>query len=333
MSKIIIKDNRYAKLEEMDLVFLGKVNKLLSFKMTGVEYSPAYKNTGWDGTTYIMNKKKEFPLGLIKMVKDFYSENNKDIIIEDLRKPFEANSPIDIVTKLKSMGKTPRNYQEEACFIFDTQRRGIIRAATGAGKSVIAAMIAARINKPFVLYVIGLDLLKQMWELFNSVFEEPIGLVGGGVCKIERINIVSVWTVGKALDLSDKDMFIMDDSISKEEFNDDNKYKIINMLNNAKVHVFDECHMCACSTIQSIYKNIDPETIIGLSGTPWRDSGDDILINAILGENVIDISAERLINAGVLVPPTIKFVNVPCIYTTGSTYQEIYKQCVVESPV
>jgi superfamily II DNA or RNA helicase len=85
--------------------------------------------------------------------------------------------------------------------------------------------------------------------------------------------------------------------------------------------------------MQALYKNIDPESLYGLSGTPHRDDGADLLITGILGEKIVDISADRLINAGVLVPPTIKFINVPAIYTTGSTYPQIYKEYIVESPV
>jgi superfamily II DNA or RNA helicase len=333
MSKIIIQDNRYAKLEEPDLIFLGKVNKLLSFKMAGVEYSPAYKNTGWDGTTYIMNKKKEFPLGLIDTVKNFYSENNKDIVIEDSRKTYEANHPLDIYPKLKAMGKTPRDYQEEISNIVVGNRRGIIRAATGAGKSLVAALITAKLNKPTMIIVIGLDLLKQFYDLISQIFDEPIGIVGGGVCKIERINIVSLWTVAKALDISDKDIFELDESVDKEDFDISNKHKIIKMLDSTKVTLLDECHIGSCSSMQALYKNIDPESLYGLSGTPHRDDGADLLITGILGEKIVDISADRLINAGVLVPPTIKFINVPAIYTTGSTYPQIYKEYIVESPV
>lgn len=333
MSKIIIKDNRYAKLEEEDLVFLGKVNKLLSFKMVGVEYSPAYRNTGWDGTTYVMNKKKEFPLGLLSTVINYYTENNREIKVEDLRKPCNVVKPLDISKNLIKYGKTPRDYQTEAVEIVFKEKRGIIRAATGSGKTLILALITAKFNKPTNIYVIGLDLLKQFYDFFSQAFDEPIGIVGGGVCKIERINIVSLWTAGRALDISDKDMFILDESVGKEDFNATDKHKIINMLSGAKIHLFDEAHLASCRTFQELYKNIDPEVMIGASGTPSRDDGADMLLTGVLGDKIVDISASRLIDAGVLVPPTIKFVNVPSIYTTGSTYQEIYKQYVVESPV
>jgi len=333
MSKIIINNNRYAKLEEEDAAFLSKVNKLLSFKPAGIEYSPAYKNTGWDGVTYVMNKKKEFPIGVINTVLDFYKENQKAIELVDQRPAYKASKPLDISKKLKEMNRVPRDYQEEVANLVLNERRGIVRGATGCGKSIIAALITAKLNKPTNIYVIGLDLLKQFYDLFSQIFDEPIGLVGGGVCKIERINIVSLWTVARALELSDKDLFVLDEKVDKEDFDVSNKQKIIKMLDESKVSILDECHICGCSTAQSLYKNIDPESIYGLSGTPWRDDGGDLLITGILGEKIIDINADRLIKAGVLVPPIIKFVKVPSIYLTGTTYQQIYKEYIVESEI
>ena len=333
MSKIIILNNNYAKLEEVDDKIFKNVNNLLSYKLIGIEYSPAYKNSGWDGTTYIMNKKREFPLGLINTVKNYYLENNLNFQIEDNRKPFEPVRSLNISEKLNQLGKNPRDYQLEAVEKVFKEKRGIMRAATGAGKTLILALMTAKFNKPTNIYVIGLDLMHQFFSFFSQIFDEPIGMIGGGVCKIERINIVSLWTVGRALEISDKDMFLLDESVGKEEFDVSNKHKIIKMLDNAKIHLFDEAHLASCRTFQELYKNINPEVLLGASGTPNRDDGADILLTGLLGDIIIDISAERLINAGVLVPPTIKFINVPSIYTTGTTYPQIYKEYVVESPV
>jgi hypothetical protein len=114
MSKITILNNNYARLEEPDNKIFKNINDLLSYKLIGIEYSPAYKNSGWDGTTFILNKKREFPLGLINTVKNYYAENNYILQIEDNRKPFEISSPLDISEKLNQLGKIPRNYQLEA---------------------------------------------------------------------------------------------------------------------------------------------------------------------------------------------------------------------------
>lgn len=333
MSKLIINNNRCAKIDEADKSFFKRLNDLLSFKMEGIEYSPAYKNYGWDGITRIINKQKEFPLGLVSTVQDFYRDNGVELVIEDNRAPVEFEPPLDITTKLKELGKTPRDYQLEMAELMLTNRRGIIRAATGAGKSIALALMIAKLNKPTNLYVVGLSLLQQMHDLFSLVFDEPIGMVGGGICEIHRINIVSVWTLGRALDISDKDMFALDESVEKETFDESNKYKIIRMLDKAKAHFLDECHLASCNTIRIISENIDSETLIGVSGTPMTGKEEDILITGILGDIIMDVNAEQLINAKILVPPTIKFVTTPASHTGSDTYQQMYKDFIVENPI
>jgi superfamily II DNA or RNA helicase len=159
----------------------------------------------------------------------------------------------------------------------------------------------------------GSDLLQQFHDLFSSLFDEPIGFIGNGICKIERINIASIWTVGRALHINDKDLYVDEDNEFKEEFNESQEEKIIKLLELVKVHIFDESHIITCSTIQSIHKKIDPEHIYGFSGTPFRDDNSDMLINSILGQQIVDVSASELIGKGILAQPNIKFIDVPSI--------------------
>jgi superfamily II DNA or RNA helicase len=333
MSKVIILNNNYAKLDEPDDKVFRDINNLLSYRLTGIEYSPAYKNSGWDGTTYVMNKKREFPLGLLDTVKNYYAENNLNFEVEDIRKPFQLNTPLNISEKLKQIDKVPRSYQQKVADLVLKERRGIVRVCTGGGKTLISALITANLNKPTNIYVIGLDLMSQFKTFLEQVFDEPIGVIGGGICKIERINVVSMWTAGRALDLSDKDMFILDDSVEKEDFDISNKYKIVKALEKAKVHIFDECHICGANTAKIICNSIDAESIYGMSATPIREDGADILLTGLLGEIIVDISASSLIEAGVLVPPIIKFINVPSIYTQATNYQQMYKEYIVENSI
>src|ERR1700686_2955612 len=61
--------------------------------------------------------------------------------------------------KLISLNKVPRNYQLDIVNAAINNEKGIIRACTGSGKTQVAAMITAKINKHTNIYVIGLDLL------------------------------------------------------------------------------------------------------------------------------------------------------------------------------
>jgi len=329
MNRIEIIDAKKAKILFDNSNDFEKFKLFLSFKVLGVEYTKAYKDGNWDGITYMVNSKKEFPIGLLDKVKNYLKNNNMIYEVVDNRPQVKLANSLDISKRLEELEMPPRDYQLRAADIVDKSNMGIIRAATGAGKTLIAALIAAKLNKPTIIYVIGLDLLNQFHDFFSKVFDEKIGCIGNGICDIQRINIASVWTVGKALDIKLDDL-TFDDEIDEEKFQESNKYKIISLLKDTKVHLLDECHVATATTIRSIHKVIDPEYLYGLSGTPFREDNSDLLVEGILGPKLIDISASELIAKGVLAQPIIKFVEVPKEKISGP-YQTIYKNFIIEN--
>lgn len=337
---IIIHSNYCEIAEEKDIKFLQILDNELSFKLAGVEHMPAYKGyykkgkfIKWDGITRLLTNRLTFPIGLLGRVKDLYSRYNKQISVLDNRPPKLPDNKIDILPKLLASGKTPFQHQLEILKAAEDNDYGIIRAATGAGKSIISALITARFGKSTILYVIGTDLLHQMHRLFSSLFDFPIGKIGDGVCEIHDINIASVWTVGQALGLKKSEIFV-DDSDDEISLDQKKHREIREMMAAAKVHIFDECHLAACKTIQQICKNIHPERVYGMSASPWRDTGDEMLIEAALGKNIIDISASLLIERNILVKPIIKFLKVPPpTERLEKNYQNIYSNYIINNPV
>lgn len=332
MVKIHLLNNKYAKLETSDLELISNIRKLLSYQQEGYQYSPAFRNYGWDGINYLINKNNQFSLGLLIEVENYLKDNKITYEVIDARKPIHYNDEIDLNDRLKELNLVPRDYQLEASEIVLKRNRGVIRAATAAGKTLIAALMTAKLNKPTIIYTIGIDLMDQFHKLFSKIFNEPIGKIGDGHCDIQRINIATVWTIGKALKLK-KEEIIIDDECSEEEYEEKNTDKIIKMLEEAKVHILDECHIASAATIKAIYKKINPEHLYGLSGTPYKSDDHELVVKSIIGEQLVNISATRLIEAGVLPTPIIKFINVPFIPVPNSTYQSIYKEYVVENEI
>jgi superfamily II DNA or RNA helicase len=332
MAKIVIHDNKYCQFITDDINQYNSLKRFLSYKEIGVEYTPAFRN-GWNGITYLLDAKGFFYGGLLDITKEFCRTNDIEISeVEDRRKKIIKADPMDISHNLKAIGITPRDYQEEIVEKCLNVERGICRAATASGKSVCMAMIAARLNKPTLIYVIGLDLLKQFHDLFSKLFDEKIGYIGNGVCDVQRISIVSIWSIGAALKLNKK--LIVNDSEDEEserELSQLQNEQVMNMLKTAKVHMFDESHVITTDTIKRIYKVIQPEHILGFSGTPYTGRGTDMLVQGILGEKVVDVSASRLIKSGVLPQPVIRFLPVPKTHCDTNSYQSVYRDYVVEN--
>jgi superfamily II DNA or RNA helicase len=326
--KIIIKNNKTIKLETEDLSLIGKISKLLSYKQSGVEYTQAYKN-GWDGLIRLLNKKNECGIGLLFKIKDYLTENNIEYVIEDKRKSIKLEPELVV----NDIGFTLRDYQERIVNTCKDNNIGIIRAATASGKTYCSAYITKQFNKPTIIYVIGLDLLQQFHDLYSKIFKEEIGWIGNGICNPKRITIASVWTLGSALEVKKASLLMDDEYIKELPPSIQDKFKILKCLKEAKVHIIDECHACTCDTLQQIYKYIDPERIYGLSGTPFRDDGSDLLTEAMLGKIICNVSASELIEKKVLAQPVIKFINVPGQVIHARTFQEVYKEYVVNNEI
>lgn len=332
MAQIRIQNNTCWLSDEPDLMLLRRLDEELSFRIQGAEHIRSFKSGHWDGVQHLLTGDLSFPIGLLDRVVNFYKRSGAEPTLLDLRPAKTPLAPLDILPRLKELGKNPYPYQLEAVKSAQAVDHGIIRIATGGGKTVVAALLTASFGKKTIIYVIGKDLLHQTHGFFSQVFDQPIGIIGDGICEIHDINIASIWSVGQALGI-EKNITI--DGSEDEEDLDPEKYKAIReMLSSAKVQLLDECHIASCSTIQTIAKNIEPEYIYGMSASPWRDDNSDLLIECILGSSVVDISASYLIERGFLVRPIIKFITVPKhTEKLKKHYQTIYKNYIVENPV
>jgi superfamily II DNA or RNA helicase len=105
------------------------------------------------------------------------------------------------------------------------------------------------------------------------------------------------------------------------------------LIRSAKLIICDEVQHWRAETCQVIADNsLSCRWRYGLSATPWRDAGDDILIDACFGRPIVDIPASYLIKEGFLVKPYIQFVT--CNNFKGQKlgpWQTTYKTALVEN--
>lgn len=341
MTKILIRGNTSQITEESDANHILALDKHLSFYVQGAEHTAAFRGffnregdfVKWDGFKKLLTPTLQFPTGLVERVKDFYQAANKTIDIVDKRPAKSVGKEKFILPNLDRLNKKPYPYQLEILDVIDKNDRGIIKVATGGGKSLIAALIAAKLGKKTIIYVIGKDLLYQFHDFLSLIFDEKIGLIGDGKCEIHDINVASIWTIGQAIGVDKKNILL--DSENDEEEVTPNKYvSILKMMKDTRVHIIDECHMSACETIQQIFKQSTTEHIYGLSGSPWRDDGADLLIESILGKYIVNISASYLIEREYLAQALIRFRVVPPYhYELEKVYPSVYKKYMVENEV
>ncbi len=322
-----------------DIEIVDALDKVTSFYVEGYQYTKAFKvgwfdkYTGefkhWDGKKHLLTQKMVFPTGLLSRVKDFFNLYKVNYILDDKRK-----TPITL-NRLPIKKYIPRNYQVEAFNAAIKNERGMIRVGTGGGKTLIAAMIMAHYNLPGIIYVVGKDLLYQFHKEIEKALGIKIGIIGDGKCIIRKINICSVWTAATAFNLKTK-VSLDDEDWAPEvkEVSAKNKKNIKKVIENSIVNIFDEAHFLATDTIQSIYKTSkNCRYLFGLSGSPWRDDGADLLIESICGPRIYKKTASELIKEGFLVQPKIVLFEVPPIKGLPNHYGSIYSQYITKNDI
>jgi len=191
-------------------------------------------------------------------------------------KAFEADLPVQ-------MGQTIelRDYQQEAIENLKKMREdgktiALLYHATGVRKTITAATDAKAVGGRTLFLVNALKLASQAKDTFAKVWPEAT---------------LGEYT-GSQKDMSQTVIFATVQSISKdlEKFSPtDFDYLIV-----------DECHHAAANTYQKIFTYFHPKFILGLTATPERSDGEDMLE---LFQNVAHkMDLKTAVERGVLVP-------------------------------
>jgi superfamily II DNA or RNA helicase len=234
---------------------------------------------------------------------------------------------------LASAPLSVRPYQTQAAMsVFGKARMGgVIQAATGAGKTRIAAKTIQLLQVPTVFYVDQIELLEQVADEFESMLGCKIGRVGGGHHDIRDITVCTIQTVALAAGDS-KEATAADKKIDHVRL-----AEILYMVQCARLVIVDECHGVAARTARTaVMAAANMTACVGLSASPWRDDGTDILIEACCGAVCYRITASELIEMGWLVQPTIFVHKMPMPsdalfkHSDASEFHKLYKAWVVE---
>lgn len=211
--------------------------------------------------------------------------------------------------------------------------------ATGGGKTATAASIISELAvDPTIFYVTSKDLLKQARDEFQRFIylngsPVKVGTVGDGQFDLQPITIMTVQTAIRALGERWTRFDEEDDSAKteKQKLNEKQKKELKDFIRGAGLMMCDEVQHWAAKTCQTISSASESARYrFGLSATPWRDEGDDMLIDSCFGKAICDISASFLIDRGYLIKPTIYFVHHKKPGMEGA-YPTVYQEGIVEN--
>jgi superfamily II DNA or RNA helicase len=303
----------------------------MRYSNPGYRFSFIYKKGWGDGYIYLITPKRRiFPSGLIYIAEEILQRHHVPYTIQDLRtQPTLFNSIPLISYQL-------RDYQQAMEKICLECGSGVVRAATGAGKTAVMASILGKYNGiKRIVYVRKLDLMAQTIKVLERELGIPIGRVGGGIINIQELSVVMIPTAARALD----EKYVKYVEEDEEEEEDDQtvisateKLAVKDYIENTQCFIIDECHCVSSESAQMVSRYSKKAYYrLGFSATPWRTDGTDILINAVTGPKIIDIPASILIERGFLVPPRVHFYRIANNVQVPKDYQAAYTECIVEN--
>lgn len=274
--------------KNMGEIYIGSSNISRSALTSGIEWNYRFNS---------LNDRKNFSLFYDTFVDLF---ENHSIVIDDAElkryskswhKPAVSkdlakyDNPADDADTRAEVLFQPRGAQIEALYALEDSRsegatKGLVQAATGVGKTYLAAFDSAKYKR--VLFVAHREeILKQAAVSFKNVrHSDDYGFFNGKQKDTDKsVIFASVATLGRK-------EYLTEDYFAPDFFD----YLVI-----------DEFHHAVNDQYQRIVNYFKPQFLLGLTATPERMDGKNIY--EICDYNVpYEISLKEAINKGILVP-------------------------------
>jgi len=302
MLKIIVKNNEsFLKTENKKL--LTTLRKKYSAKVPGYNYSAAYKKGGWNGEKHFFSDKTgKFGTDLLSHIEEDLTYLGMDYKIEDLR---TTNHSDDISLP----GVTLRQYQESMIKKALEAKGCIVKAPTGAGKTLIlGGILKALVGRTGLVFFTKKQLLKQTYDKLKE-WGIDVGLAFGDGVILKPMTLCTVQSIDK----------IMDTHLKQSEF-----------------IIFDEVHEFAKGKIATKVIKSFPNAAyrIGMTATVPRDPMSKLNLISGLGNVIEEVDAQGLIDEGFLTEPIIQIIPIKDTGTVEDTelsYREVYEKFVTEN--
>lgn len=230
------------------------------------------------------------PIGLVERTKELLSRNNQLVVVEER----------DLDPNRKHLGqkgekKKLRKPQEEALAALEGRTNGLLKIATGVGKTVLGEELIAKLGCKAIFLVPSTPILNQTVRRFKARFGDK--MVGEYSGKKKQDAWITVATY-QSVYASDHGTF-----------------------NDISLVIADEVHHVAADTFFGAVVEKIPNAVyrFGLTADEERADGGTILVHAAVGDIAYEYTAAQAIEAGYLARPTYVMYSV---YRTQGTFKK-----------
>lgn len=284
--------------------FLRALKRHLTEYKDGFQYSPKYKTGKWDGKICVMNTyNRTFPYGLFTEVLRFLKKNFPEIkyyISDSVKGVFKGTNAVPDWDLLYE----PHDYQEDCILTSLRFSKGIIRAATASGKSlmisyILRELLIQRAVQQGAIIVPNKSLIKQFHNdmLEYGIRPDLIGEYWEEEKQIHKPIVVSTW---QSLNNNQHEM---------KRFG----CVVVDEVHGAKAQVLKE--LLAQATT-GVYR-------FGFTGTMPTDRLDNMNIVSYLGPILREYGSKKLAEMGYINECLIKQVKIEYEDTVRGNYNDV----------
>ena len=325
----IARNATLAKMIQSDRPLVSLVNNLLSYNTD--------QGAGWSGKSSFYDVTTQtFPAGFTYVIQEELQKagHQVQLVQKPLPQPLGPESPL-----VDEFGNDdPRyDYQLQALRQVEKHGAGIIRVATGGGKSKVAKLIMKRLDRMTLFLTTRGILMYQMKDQLDALGVDT-GVIGDGQMSfVKGVNLGMVQTLVAALEETTVDREfralvkslhlskkkaetagqvpreqIMAEAQAIYDRKEKRRQAIIRFLGMVEVVIGEEAHEAGGNSYYEILRHCkNAQYRIALTATPFMRSSaeDNMRLMAAFGPVLIDIPERLLIERGILAKPYFKFRN------------------------
>lgn len=267
---IVFSDRLYIEKKELSPRAINSMMRLASFSNPDFYKAQAMRLSTY-GKPRVISCAEDLPhhvalpRGCYQTVMDFINRNNGTISLEDKR-----FAGVSIHSQFKGQLSTLQDAAAKAILSHDM---GILSAATGFGKTVVAASIIARRQVNTLILVHRRELMDQWKERLQTFLDLPkgtIGVIGGG--KDKRTGMVDIAIIQSL----------------------NHKGSVKELIGEYGQIIVDECHHASAYSFEQVLMKAKAKFVFGLTATPKRQDGQEPIVTMQLGPIRMKIDAKML---------------------------------------
>ena len=299
--KIIVRDEVNVKIEGLELDARKTLTNKFKYEVPGARYMPAVRLGRWDGKVGFFQLGGSTYVNLLPDIIPVLEEFNYDIELEDVRdystsygfEKVAEDSYADYVwpPKHPAEGKPImlRDYQVEIVNKFLENPQCIQEVATGAGKTLITAVLSHRCEAHgrTIVIVPNKSLVTQTETDYINMGLD-VGVFFGDRKEFGRTHTICTW---QSLNIMMKKTRAKDIDITIDEF-----------LHDVVCVMVDEVHMAKADALRTLLTGPMAHVPIrwGLTGTVPKEDYEFMSLKCSLGDVIGRLSANELQQEGVL---------------------------------